>query len=462
MFKYLKISASLIFLILFLSKYASAEEQITITTYYPSPYGSYRDLEVQGDLIVSKSSTDGETGRIRFVGNYLGGADLDALIIEKIDDDRTVEGGMAFVLTTSNGTNVSRQDPQWAAGTSLNAMVIRGENSGGVLTGANVGIGTTNPQRRLEVIANAPAAGFVVLGRNLSGPSSGQPDTGGVVGQTWGDATSPMAYGILGRAANLSGLDWKMGVYGFAPEAATNFAGYFQGKTAIMDSATGSDDGRLGIKTTNPQAPLHTNGFGPTSGSVLYPSLAIFDSDIGNTTWTGGIARFITLAYNNDPLVRMGYHGSSVAGNGSLGKFWINVNESEVNPWTTADFVINSGGNVGIKTTVPKVDLEVTSVIKMTPTDSPVTGPGAPTAAQLEGSMYYDNSEDVIKYHDPTAWVTLATADGSGYARTRYFSVGPPVADCNAAGEAGRIAVGPGRNVWVCNGVSGWEKNSGA
>lgn len=43
----LKLISMVIFLLAALSSLTLAQEQITITTYYPSPYGSYRDLEAQ-------------------------------------------------------------------------------------------------------------------------------------------------------------------------------------------------------------------------------------------------------------------------------------------------------------------------------------------------------------------------------------------------------------------------------
>jgi len=54
--------------LLFLFSLSRAQEQITITTYYPSPYGSYRDLEVSNKLSGrGVSPTTGPAGNVDIV-----------------------------------------------------------------------------------------------------------------------------------------------------------------------------------------------------------------------------------------------------------------------------------------------------------------------------------------------------------------------------------------------------------
>lgn len=54
-----KIILSLAITVIFISfSYAQQSEQITITTYYPSPYGSYRDLEVHHQLRAKGKGAD--------------------------------------------------------------------------------------------------------------------------------------------------------------------------------------------------------------------------------------------------------------------------------------------------------------------------------------------------------------------------------------------------------------------
>jgi len=69
-------------------------------------------------------------------------------------------------------------------------------------------------------------------------------------------------------------------------------------------------------------------------------------------------------------------------------KFALNGNTEAV--------TIANDGNVGIGTTNPGADLEVNNTLCLAPTDSP-------NHAE-EGALHYDNSEDIVKYHDGTDW----------------------------------------------------------
>ena len=72
----------------------------------------------------------------------------------------------------------------------------------------------------------------------------------------------------------------------------------------------------------------------------------------------------------------------------------------------TSRVIIDASGNVGIGTMSPKTPLEVSSVIKSTPTDSPGT-----CNANLEGGMYYDASLNEPCFCDGSNWNQF---DGGG------------------------------------------------
>jgi len=67
---------------------------------------------------------------------------------------------------------------------------------------------------------------------------------------------------------------------------------------------------------------------------------------------------------------------------------------------------IRQDGNVGVGTTSPNAKLEVSSVIKSTPTDSPGT-----CNSDLEGGMYYDASLNEPCFCDGSNWRQF---DGGG------------------------------------------------
>jgi len=146
--KYFSFFAGLLFILAAFATSIFAEEQMTITTYYPSPYGSYQDLSVANTL------------NIGF--NYAG-----TNIIYKTFSTAHAAGNVPSDLRIGIG------DGSWAGITinnvrdgSLNSQYITFDtHHGGVSAGTrmtidkdgNVGIGTTTPTVQFE---RACPAGF--------------------------------------------------------------------------------------------------------------------------------------------------------------------------------------------------------------------------------------------------------------------------------------------------------------
>ena len=68
-------------------------------------------------------------------------------------------------------------------------------------------------------------------------------------------------------------------------------------------------------------------------------------------------------------------------------------------------------GNVGIGTFSPQTDLEVNNTLRLSPTDSPNYA--------VEGALYYNDSNNIIMYHDGSDWQPiLAGASSTVYITT--------------------------------------------
>ncbi len=80
----------------------AADEKITITTYYPSPYGSYKDLQITKDLITGTTSQIDGWITTDITGQNKGMAATDAAI---------------FIPVWANDTGVSAVDPYQSEGT---------------------------------------------------------------------------------------------------------------------------------------------------------------------------------------------------------------------------------------------------------------------------------------------------------------------------------------------------------
>jgi hypothetical protein len=117
----------------------------------------------QADLHIEKPGQpdsfqlgDSESLRIRVQNYFLNeGPASDAVIIEKTDDDPIVEGGIVFGFSTSTNYDTPVTSNKWAKGF-YSVMTIRGEG--------NVGIGTENPQYKLDVIGTTSVSALCLGG----------------------------------------------------------------------------------------------------------------------------------------------------------------------------------------------------------------------------------------------------------------------------------------------------------
>lgn len=194
----------LLTLIFFTSLFAAETENITITTYYPSPYGSYREMRTQR-LTVGEDYMSNDyswnIGAVYYIPNeasmivrkrvginkynpeqelHIRGYGIGAKPSE--DADIILEGvgdipvKWSLVSVASDGNFEIR-----GTGTGYNAVPVRIEKGapddslkvesngyvGIALNGSNVGIGTSNPEASLDVIGSA-----ILVPRRSSDPGS--------------------------------------------------------------------------------------------------------------------------------------------------------------------------------------------------------------------------------------------------------------------------------------------------
>jgi hypothetical protein len=163
----------------------------------------------------------------------------------------------------------------------------------------------------------------------------------------------------------------------------------FNASTGILGLGTNTEYGSFNIKNT------HNAGVSRTSMGI----------EISDEDYWADIA-FKGLTGGGEPILkwRVGATGDTRSyANGGQNKFYIyqNTNSSDA---TVNDYrmVIDDNGAVGINMTYPStgVNLEVSSIIKSTPTDSP----GA-CNVNTEGGMYYDASMKEPCFCNSTNWV---------------------------------------------------------
>ncbi len=246
---------------------------------------------------------DSESLRIRVQNYFLNeGPARDAVIIEKTDDDPIVEGGIVFGFSTSTNYDTPVTSNKWAKGF-YSVMTIRGEG--------NVGIGTENPQYKLDVIGTTSVSALCL---------------GGVCRSNW--------------PTGLGGGDlyWKFS------------------QNSLFTSST---NWNVGIGTSNPLYKLDVAGnLRVNSGNIIneapkdYPYGFVIKT--GNN-WSGWARQFAVIGPNDQTLGGIVFRGSN-----SSTLDYIGIGEGisasgKVNNFLT----IRKSGNVGIGTENPQYKLDV-------------------------------------------------------------------------------------------------------
>lgn len=145
-----------------------AEEKITITTYYPSPYGSYNKLEAKELTVESFLFKEGKDGLIAFddtnssyterlritAGRHDGIGNTQGAAIDLHGNNRTQDtvfgGELHLVAGAGSGKDYGGPILFYAGNLVGERMRIVG-NTNATTSVGNVGIGTSNPGTRLEV-----------------------------------------------------------------------------------------------------------------------------------------------------------------------------------------------------------------------------------------------------------------------------------------------------------------------
>ena len=247
-----------------------AQENITITTYYPSPYGSYRELRVQRLAIGENYSISSQYCWDGVCTNYI---DDDSNPGTPTNIDLVVEGSVGIgAYSIPQGTQLYVHGPATTgfigidgdtnagiritkAGTSAgiielgdpageNNLRIRSEAGRGLDLGTNatqgrlfinssgnVGIGTMSPSVRLHI--SGPAGGAIRITDGNQGAGRVLTSNANGVG-TWQDSGGVILPGTLCGMADVTGTTTQVNCNGFNPGVSCP-AGYSRALVAQID-----------------------------------------------------------------------------------------------------------------------------------------------------------------------------------------------------------------------------------
>jgi len=287
----------------------SFADNVTLTTYYPAPFGMYQEMRVMGKLGVGTTDPTSIV-TVKDASGVYSPTGLDPLGV--------------FVTSTANKPALAVVSADSAGVMTPNAgnvgLYAYGADYAGYFFGGktyfqqNVGIGTTDPQRLLELRGNAADAGILRL-------SNENPSGWAGIGFYNADNTTLVGGTGLGNTNSITHPD---SVYLGTTSVGGTIPVVFE--TQGVERARITSDGNVGIATTAPGYPLQVGD--PTS---TVPAS------------TNGIA----VAIKNDLWV-----DGNIYSTGGGGEWTRNSSKGWLYPATLTD-------NVGIGTNTPRAKLDV-------------------------------------------------------------------------------------------------------
>lgn len=281
------------------------------------------------------------------------------------------------------------------------------DTTGGIYYSAgNVGIGISNPTRKLQVAGGSIEATTTDHDGSTTG-SNAYLTTGATTGNT---------YGILGVSINGGGNSGDLAISPYGGNVGIGLTNPAS-KLAVSGSATVT--GNVGIGTTNPTNPLSIVGnmsSTSTSADALGYAHAFYKSRSGGAVLSGDEFGYLGF-YGNDGTsdLRGALIIANAAGAPTTGHMPGRLSFYTSSP-TTQDVErmrIDSSGWVGIGTTLPTGVLDVASTSGTFVPPRMTTVQRDALSSPPNGSVIYNTTTTQMNFRENGAWTAISSSSGS-------------------------------------------------
>ena len=281
----------------------------------------------------------------------------------------------------------------YTIGNDIGGFIIYDDTSSAyrmVISGStgNVGIGTTTPNAKLDVNGNTIITGSLIVTQGITGSLQGT--------SSWANnaitASNALTASYVLNAVSASFASTASNILG----GASNYVPLWNGATTLSSSAIYQSSGNVGIGTTSIEAPLHIIKTGGSTGSINVGLIVDYEATAAEQTGAGTAIQFRgksgggNIANYNQAQIATNNWGN----NNSHGlSFFYKPNAAGT---LTEGFRLNWNGNVGIGTDSPSdklgivVNTDAASGINISNQN---TGSSARTRIALEtqgGNWYID------------------------------------------------------------------------